>query len=743
MEEMKIGSGQRVPASTVIQWLLALAMLVATIPGYSTLFATTAYRFPLSCAVFAGIVPALLARWMPIGRLRVSALAGVLIGPVVWLLVQPGPRGSVVDWPVQQIREVMIGIPLTLTLNRPADVGSDVLVVPFLLTFALSWATFLLLRSSAVLLPVVPPLLALVAQLLLVAGDSSAMAVIAGAFVLPAVLVILLRASHAQRSGVTVPILIRTGAYLAVVAIVVAGGVVGVDRGLAALDRDRYDPSAEWRADLVLEPGVTPLSLIKPQLIAKSRDLFQVRLTVPQGTAPPDRISVASLDRFDGQVWTVSADLRIAGSVLRPQGRAGGRHITADFTIFNIPGNLLPSLEHPLTLDRFGSWPGSIAFDPRSGLIATTAGPIKQLTYRQTAPVTAPAPTKLTGQEVEQYTELSPSMKAQLQPHWQRIATGQTTPVTELRTLETYLRNQPYNPKGPAGHSMAALLDILEQAPKKPQARYIGYAEQHAAAFAVMARARGLPARVVVGYRLRPHTASDTRTVRSDDAHAWAEVYLNHQWTMFDPTDVDKKRATIPGALADAPIMDPPPPPPPPPFTPPVQVEQPESGGTLAPWRMPVLLMVVLLAALLLLMLTAALATPITKYVRRRRRIRRGEPTKRLLGAWDEATDQLRAAGLVPQRSWSRAEVARQGRQRFSERALALTPMARLVTTALYAPDEPNQNDVNQAWMLEAELRRQMRAPLSWPARVRTVFDPRTLVTSSPRRSRAGKKESR
>ena len=65
-----------------------------------------------------------------------------------------------------------------------------------------------------------------------------------------------------------------------------------------------------------------------------------------------------------------------------------------------------------------------------------------------------------------------------------------------------------------------------------------GFCEHYASAFAVLMRAAGLPARVVVGYQggeLNP--MGDYLIVRQSDAHAWAEVWLEGRgWVRYDPT---------------------------------------------------------------------------------------------------------------------------------------------------------------------------------------------------------------
>ncbi len=65
-----------------------------------------------------------------------------------------------------------------------------------------------------------------------------------------------------------------------------------------------------------------------------------------------------------------------------------------------------------------------------------------------------------------------------------------------------------------------------------------GFCEHYAAAFTVLMRAAGIPARVVTGYQggeLNP--IGDYLIVRQRDAHAWAEIWLDGRgWVRIDPT---------------------------------------------------------------------------------------------------------------------------------------------------------------------------------------------------------------
>ncbi len=68
----------------------------------------------------------------------------------------------------------------------------------------------------------------------------------------------------------------------------------------------------------------------------------------------------------------------------------------------------------------------------------------------------------------------------------------------------------------------------------------LGFCEHYAAAFVVLMRAVGIPARVVTGYQGGEINPVDGNlTVRQSDAHAWSEVWLpGRGWKRVDPTAV-------------------------------------------------------------------------------------------------------------------------------------------------------------------------------------------------------------
>ena len=64
-----------------------------------------------------------------------------------------------------------------------------------------------------------------------------------------------------------------------------------------------------------------------------------------------------------------------------------------------------------------------------------------------------------------------------------------------------------------------------------------GFCGHYASAFTVLARAGGIPARVVTGYQgAERNPLGNYWIVRQSDAHAWVEAWIDDHWVRFDPT---------------------------------------------------------------------------------------------------------------------------------------------------------------------------------------------------------------
>lgn len=86
-----------------------------------------------------------------------------------------------------------------------------------------------------------------------------------------------------------------------------------------------------------------------------------------------------------------------------------------------------------------------------------------------------------------------------------------------------------------------------------------GFCEHFASAFAVLARAGGVPARLVVGYQGgEPNPFGDYWIVRQANAHAWVEAWVDGAWRRIDPTATvapERIERGFEESLADAPLV--------------------------------------------------------------------------------------------------------------------------------------------------------------------------------------------
>ncbi len=100
-----------------------------------------------------------------------------------------------------------------------------------------------------------------------------------------------------------------------------------------------------------------------------------------------------------------------------------------------------------------------------------------------------------------------------------------------LRIIEERLRSDyAYSLDFNRTRRLDPVVDFLEREKR-------GHCEYFASAAALLARASGIPARVVGGYVVRERSAlGDYAIVRERDAHAWAEVWVGGAWQTLDAT---------------------------------------------------------------------------------------------------------------------------------------------------------------------------------------------------------------
>jgi transglutaminase-like putative cysteine protease len=132
----------------------------------------------------------------------------------------------------------------------------------------------------------------------------------------------------------------------------------------------------------------------------------------------------------------------------------------------------------------------------------------------------------------DRYMGLPPSVPDRVLALARELTATEPTPYDRALALERYLRQFPYTldvTMPPLGQDSAEyFLFILKK----------GYCDYYATAMVVLARAAGMPARLVTGYIAENYDeARNAYIITADQAHAWTEIYFpGYGWITFEPT---------------------------------------------------------------------------------------------------------------------------------------------------------------------------------------------------------------
>ena len=506
-----------------------------------------------------------------------------------------------------------------------------------------------------------------------------------------------------------------------------------VGAGRPVLDgADPYDPRADQRPPLDDVVTIDPLSLLAGWALDREDPV----LFTADGPAA-DRWRLAVLDRYDpASGWSSRARYVAAGSrVPEPDvpdtTRASGPPVERTVTVGELDGIWLPTTGRPAGVDG-----PEVHVDPSSTMLVTGDGLARGQRYRLTSdpgrvsedcssaglPV-APPPTgddaALTGEIVAYATG---------------ITRGATSQCAQAELIEQYLRsdNFTFSAEAPSGATLARTIELL-QVGEDPSA---GTSEQFATAFALLARASGMDARVAVGFR-PGEAADDVHRVHASDAYAWVEVRFGRLgWVSFDPTpgsgDEESRSETStppvtpsPNTTA-APVTTAPVPATLPTTTTTVARDSAASGESAGGFD-PVVLAVGVLAGLVALV---AVAIAVVRRRRRAARRRAVAAADRVIGAWRQCLVELRDGGLPLEEANTVGDyVAATRRVLGPELADELDSVARLANRALFS-GRATDEDAVQAWRSTDALAAALVARRSPTARARHAFDVRALARS-------------
>ena len=162
------------------------------------------------------------------------------------------------------------------------------------------------------------------------------------------------------------------------------------------------------------------------------------------------------------------------------------------------------------------------------------SGRVKSYTWTASAPVYSRSELERARvSAIYHHTALPPGVPDRVRALALRITSGHASPYRKAKAIEQYLReNYTYRLADPSGGGVPQGHDPVDWFLFESREGTCG---NFSSAFVILARAVGLPARVVSGWSIAP--TGDTQTVYSDQAHQRAEVAFDGMgWVPFEPT---------------------------------------------------------------------------------------------------------------------------------------------------------------------------------------------------------------
>jgi hypothetical protein len=669
----------------------AVLLAVATFP------LAAGWAGSLAWPLFVGAVVVAFGVALVAHRLRLTAGVTLIGGSVVGLLAGYfAGRGAIAGGPLEVLRD---SVPRLLTSARPAPPTVDLLMPGVLVVFLVALVVAVSLDGRSLVGPPIGAVVLYAAGALLTAGRADGRGFVAVAVVVLAVFgwVVVDRAESSRRVSLGPP-----GAVLVVLgAIALVAGVLPT--------RNSFEPRE------LVRPPVTDIAVANPlPQLASWAAMADTELLRMRGPELPVRLVVMA--DYTGAAWQASSLYGPIGAVAPPDLPAGRRVREADveLVVGALDGNWLPTVGRPVSTSL-----GDVMVDPDSGSLMLPRGVRPGLGYDLRGVVDRPADDDLatakvpTGDAIRRYLDL-PGLPAALADYARQAVVNTSSPYEQAVALEQVVRLDRHpDAEAPVGSSYARIEQFLFGSPGDAGAGK-GTAEQFATAFAVLARAVGLPTRVVVGFQPVPEGPDGYRVIRGVDATAWPEVYFaDWGWVPFDPvsgTDSGPSAASkreVLNRLASTTAQPPVPVKDGPPLVIPSEQAKPDAAQA-KPQPRHWLLLFPALPLLVLLVLACLRAV-------RRARLRRAGA----LGAWAYVLDVLLLAGRQPARHLTAPDIA----ALVPDPAPALR-LAALADRAAFAPGSAGPDD---SWRLARQVRAGVRRMVPWYRRVFWAVDPRPL----------------
>ncbi len=452
--------------------------------------------------------------------------------------------------------------------------------------------------------------------------------------------------------------------------------------------------------------------------------------------APLNRPTWATFATYNGIAWISPPTYGVAGDDIPPE-EAGAPEETYSASTrvtvgVGLPGQWVPV---PQRVDQVLS-PVATRADPATGIVAAVSSPIDYsfdiryslaVAERETVRAAEPGlstdldpavaiPGPLTGT----MAALADLVAEEEEGTWQRLS-----------LLSEKLRDPRYSAAppqalaaGPPDRSYAGLDRVLAEG--------VGFQEQYAAIWALIARSWGVPTRIAIGFPPATDAQGEgVRTVLASEASIWPEARLEGLgWVAFQPSpqDVAAGRPAVVRPLTPDEVPQQPTPEPAP--SPTGSDSGGDSGGDAAgggaeaqeglsiPW------LIVVPVAIALLALAWVVYVALRRRGVRRRLRDAGDPRADVAGAWRWTRLLLAESWLPLLLSYAPAPDAAYPPDLPDDVQWHVVTLARLAGPALYGPGPVEPAVAEEAWRAAGQVDRAIRKVTGWRGAIRRLVTP-------------------